>query len=184
MANIDEKSLVNLIEDKKDTDIINKIKEEEDFEQVKKLINLFNLNQCKKNAIRVSAFNQLLDKVSEQMLKRFTERPNEFTNNDLLNYLQVTQNAIDKANKSLNEIEDVPAIQLNQVNVNMGETLNEESKKKIFDCINAIMNKVKEKPNEELIELKQEPTQEENIIEEGSFTIYDYKEEKKDETIN
>lgn len=177
MTQINEKSLVNLIEDRNDKDIIEKIKQEEDIEQVKKLINLFNLNQCKKNAIRVSAYNQLLDKVSEQMLKRFSDRPDEFTNNDLLNYLQVTQNAMDKANKSLNGIEDVPAIQLNQVNVNMGETLNEESKKRIFDCINAIMNKVKEDPKDEVIELKQESTTE-DVGEEGSFTIYDYNEEK------
>ena len=83
MTQINEKSLVNLIEDRNDKDIIEKIKQEEDIEQVKKLINLFNLNQCKKNAIRVSAYNQLLDKVSEQMLKRFSDRPDEFTNNDL-----------------------------------------------------------------------------------------------------
>lgn len=180
MENIDSKSLVSLIEDKKDTELIEKIKDEQDIEEIKKIINLFNLNQYKKNAIRVSAYNQLLDKVSEQMLKRFEKRADEFTNSDLLNYLQVTQNAIDKANKSLNGIDEIPAIQLNQVNVNMGANqIGEESKKRIFDYINAVMNKTKEEKQEEIIEIKPET---ESNTEEGSFEIYSG--ENKDETNN
>lgn len=47
------------------------------------------------------------------MIERFDKRPGEFSNSDLLSYLQVTQAAIDKATKSLNLVEETPLIQVN-----------------------------------------------------------------------
>lgn len=124
-------------------DIVN----ETDDSRIKQLTQLFNLNQAKKNVLRVLKLNCLLDKVSDQMLERFEKRPGEFSNADLLNYMTVTQNAIDRANKSLNLVNDMPAIQINQVNntiVNSEDTLDRESKERIMDAVNAILNKAKE----------------------------------------
>lgn len=141
-----EDDLINLIPlDDKTNDIANKIVEEDDLEETKKLINLFNLHQAKKNVLRVLKFNSLLDKVSDQMLARFEKCPGEFSNGDLINYLTVTQNAIDRANKSIALVDETPMIQFNQVNIaNPEQSLSRESKENIIKAVQALMTKAKE----------------------------------------
>ena len=138
-----EDDLINLIPlDDKTSDIANKIVEEDNLEETKKLINLFNLHQAKKNALRVLKFNSLLDKVSDQMLARFEKCPGEFSNSDLINYLTVTQNAIDRANKSIALVDETPMIQFNQVNItNPEQSLSRESKENIIKAVQALLNK-------------------------------------------
>ena len=138
--------LINTIPlDKKTNEYAQKIIQEDDLDETKKIITLFNLNQAKKNVLRVLKLNSLLDKVSDQMIERFEKRPGEFSNADLLNYLTVTQNAIDRANKSLALVDETPAIQLNQVNVNINneEGLDRESRLKVTEAVKAIMSRLK-----------------------------------------
>ena len=125
------------------------------------LTHLFNLNQAKKNVLRILKLNQLLDKVSDQMIERFEKRPGEFSNADLLNYMQVAQSAIDRANKSLNLVDETPAIQINQQNIIMDkEILDKDSRDRVTDAVNAILNKINKMKNEEqkedIIELIEE----------------------------
>ena len=125
-------------------EIAQKILNEDNFEEVKKYIQLFNLNQSKKDVMRVMKLGALLDKVSDQMIERFEKRPGEFSNSDLLNYLQVTQSAIEKANKSLNLVDETPAIafqQNNQVNINLHGGLDQESKSRVIAAIQSILQK-------------------------------------------
>lgn len=121
--------------------IADEIIKETDTKKLKDLTYLFNLNLTKKNVLRVLKLNTLLDKVSDQMLERFEKKPGEFSNSDLINYLQVTQNAIDRANKSINLIDENPAITLNQVNINVTDNLSRESRTKIADAVKAILQK-------------------------------------------
>lgn len=135
--------------------------DEQDLDQVKNLTHLFNLNQAKKNVLRILKLNQLLDKVSDQMIERFEKRPGEFSNADLLNYMQVAQSAIDRANKSLNLVDETPAIQINQQNIIMDkEILDKDSRDRVTDAVNAILNKINKMKNEEqkedMIELIEE----------------------------
>lgn len=148
-TNIDD--LVNIIPLNKDiSDVTQKIIEENDVDRLKNLTSLFNVNQAKKNALRVIKLNSLLDKVSDEMIARFEKHPGEFSNADLLNYLQVTQSAIDRANKSLGLIDEASPIQFNQVNVNVKtDELDRESKEKVADAIKAIMNRLGKLPKEE-----------------------------------
>jgi hypothetical protein len=114
--------------------------------------------------------NQLLDKVSDQMIERFDKTPDNFSNADLLNYMQVTQSAIDRANKSLNLVDETPAIQVNtQINVNANadglDLLDRESKGRVAEAIKGILNKIQSMNNTDLndiIEVKEEPI---NLIE-------------------
>lgn len=154
---IDIDDVINMVPlDNSTTDIAQKIIAEDDIENVKNLTHLFNLNQSKKNVLRVLKLNNLLDKVQDQMIERFEKKPGEFSNADLLNYMQVAQSAIDRANKSLNLVDEVPAITMNQVNVNITEdsVLSRESRDKVTEAINAIMKKLKlqeQEPIEEII---------------------------------
>ena len=155
---MDSKDLMNIIPldnetDKLAQDIIN----EPDIDAVKNMVQLFNLNQAKKNVLRVLKLNSLLDKVQDQMIERFEKKPGEFSNADLLNYMQVTQSAIDRAQKSLSLVDETPAItQVNQVNLSINDdVLSRESRERITEAITNIVNKLK---------LPQEPSQEEIVI--------------------
>lgn len=143
---VDPKDIVDLIPlDNSTNKLAQEIINETDIKKVQDLTHLFNLNQAKKNVLRVLKLNALLDKVSDQMMERFNEYPDQFSNSDLLNYLTVTQNAIDRANKSLNLVDETPSITLNQVNVNVGgEALDRDSRAKITEAINKILQKSKE----------------------------------------
>ena len=142
---ITENDIINLIPlDKANEELAQKIVEEKDLEEVKNLTHAFNLNQMKKNVIRVLKFNSLLDKVSDQMLERFEKCPGQFSNDELLSYLSTTQNAIDRANKSIALVDETPAIQINQVNINAEHNIDRESKERIMKAVQALLNKSKE----------------------------------------
>ena len=135
-------------------DIIN----EDDVDTIKDLTHLFNLNQAKKNVLRVMKLNGLLDTVSDKIIERFEKYPDNFSSADLLNYLQVTQNAIEKANKNLSLVEDTPVIQVNhnnQVNVNIIDSYDRDSKARVMDAIKSILAKASE-DTEDYIEIKEE----------------------------
>lgn len=138
---INSKDIIDLIPlDTKTSELAQEIINEENIEKVQDLTHLFNLNQAKKNVLRVMKLNSLLDKVSDQMIERFEKRPGEFSNNDLLNYMQITQNAIDRAQKQLNIVDEAPAISLNQVNINIenSDGLDRDSRAKITEAISQI----------------------------------------------
>lgn len=129
--------------DSKNNEIAQKILDAETVEETQDLTALFNLNSQKRNVLRVLKMNNLLDKVTDQIIERFEKNPNLFTNEDLLKYMQVTESAIDRANKNLNMIEDTPSIQLlqqNQVNININDGLNRESRQRIIETVQAILN--------------------------------------------
>ena len=144
--------------DLKTTQIAQEIINEDDVDIIKDLTHLFNLNQAKKNVIRVMKLNGLLDTVSDKIIERFEKYPDNFSSADLLNYLQVTQNAIEKANKNLSLVEDTPVIQVNhnnQVNVNIIDSYDRDSKERVMEAIKAILSKSSE--NEpDYIEIKEE----------------------------
>lgn len=153
---IDVDTLMNMVPlDDSTNKLAEDIIQENDVEKVQNLVHLFNLNQSKKNVLRILKLNNLLDKVQDQMIERFEKKPGEFSNADLLNYMQVAQSAIDRANKSLNLVDETPSITMNQVNVNISEdpVLNRESREKVTEAIAAIMKKLnmQEQSEDEII---------------------------------
>lgn len=155
-----EKSLDLTPLDIKTRDIAQKILDEEDVDAVKDLTNLFNLNAQKRNVMRVIKMNDLLDKVTDQVIQRFEKTPANFSNEDLIKYMQVTENAIDRANKNLNLVEETPPIQLmqnNQVNINIDNGLDRESREKVLSIVEAILNETNNSDNAiEVDEIKNE----------------------------
>lgn len=147
--------------DEKTRDIAQKILDEEDVDKIKDLTALFNLNAQKRNVMRVIKMNNLLDKVTDQVIERFDKTPDNFTNDDLVKYIQVTENAIDKANKNLNLVEETPAIQLlqqNQVNINIDNTLDRESRERVLDFVKSALEKANlpDVDFQEIIDIKEE----------------------------
>lgn len=143
--------------DKKSEEIVADIVKEQDSEKLKNLITLFNSNQSKKDIIRNNVFSILMDKISGQMLERFEKNPNAFSNKDLLEYLNTIKNV--RSNKIDADSIDMPIIQNNtQINVKV-ETLSRESKERVIDSVNAILNRLK---NNNSIEEMQEVIDNEN----------------------
>lgn len=126
-------------------ELAQKIVYEKDLNNLQNLTHLFNLNQAKKNVLRIMKMNSILDKISDQMQERIEKTPGQFSNGDLLNYMNVVQSSIDRANKSLNLVDSTPAIQLNQqvnINVNEDDVLSKDSRDKVTDAIKSIMSKL------------------------------------------
>lgn len=147
--------------DEKTAMIAQQILDEQDIDKVKDLTALFNLNAQKRNVMRVIKMNGLLDKVTDQVIERFEKYPANFSNDDLIKYMQVTENAIDRANKNLNLVEETPAIQLmqnNQVNINIDNGLDRDSREKVLDAVKAILaNATKPEPKVvDVIEIKED----------------------------
>lgn len=114
-----------------------------DPNDLKDLTQLFNFNQAKKNLLRLQKLSVLNDDVVSKIERRLLERPDDFSNKDLLDYLQVINNVLDKQSKSQDDVLDKPMItyqQNNQVNVNMANDLTRESRDKITDLISEILN--------------------------------------------
>ena len=135
--------------------IAQEILDTEEIDKIKDLTNLFNLNTKKRNVMRVLKMTQLLDSVTDKVIERFEKTPDNFSNEDLLKYMQVTENAIDKANKNLDMVEETPAIQFqqnNQVNINIDKGLNRDSRAKVTEAVEAILKKLQN--NEQVIEVE------------------------------
>lgn len=131
--------------DSKNKNIAQKILDAEDLDELKDLTALFNVNNQKRNALRILKMNNLLDDVTDNIIQRFEKNPHNFSNDDLLKYLQVTENAIDRATKNLNMVEETPAIQMmqnNQVNININDGLDRESRLRVTDTVKQILNKL------------------------------------------
>ena len=129
--------------------IAQQILDEHDVDKVKDLTNLFNLNAQKRNVMRVMKMNELLDNVTDQIMERFQKTPANFSNEDLIKLMQVTETSIERANKSLNLVEQTPAIQYqqnNQVNINIGSELDRESRQRVTDTVQAILARMKTQP--------------------------------------
>lgn len=149
-------------------DIAHQIVEEDNLDNIKNLTQLFNIAQAKKNALRILRLNGLLDHVSDQMISRFEKRPDQFSHQDLLNYMQVTQTAIERAQKSLDLMDEMPAVVINQqtnnqVNINVADTLSREERENVMNAIKKVLEKSKEISDTTVYEINEVETSENNL---------------------
>lgn len=121
--------------------LVDQIVDEQDPDKLKNLVSLFNINQSKKNLVRVEMFSRLMDKISIQMMERFEKKPGEFSNKDLLDYLSAVRSAIDKNDINADNM-PIPVIQNNtQVNISV-DALDRNSKERVADAVKSILSKL------------------------------------------
>jgi len=128
-------------------DMLDSIMKEEDLDNLKDIIKLFNLNMKKRDILRSSKLSEVQDKVVEQIAARVEDRPDNFSNDDLLKYYKTIQDTIAKTDTSLDKLE-TPTIQVNQ-QINVGTEFNTESRKRILDTVNQIL-----KSSQEVLEVE------------------------------
>ena len=133
-------------------------------EELEKQFQLFNMNQVKKNALRIIKLNDLLTKVEDQALERFEKRPDQVSNKELLDYMNAVSNQIEKAQNFSKETlsTEVGGIKIKQekteVNINVAQVLNRNEKDRVVDVISILLNQMKKpqsRANDEVVEVEE-----------------------------
>ena len=122
-------------------DITNRALSETDVSKTNDLIALFNWNMSKKNLARVMKLDSLFDSITDQIAARVENKPDQFSNDELLNYMKTIQNAIDTSSKVVANIEEPPNIIQNntQINVNVIDKFDRESRARILAAVQATL---------------------------------------------
>ena len=137
--------------DMKSESIVNDIIETDNTEDIKTLTNMFNLNMAKKNMLRLLKLYGLLDDLSDVAVERLQKCPDEITNKELMDFLNIIQNLIDKSTKSVDIVNTTPMIQINTQNNTLitgsGEPLNltKESRDKVLEAVAQIRGMLENK---------------------------------------
>lgn len=119
-----------------------------DATQLQQVVDLFNLNIRRKDVLRTGKLSELQDRVTEQMEARIVDHADEFSNKDLLDYFKLIQDTIDKSGNIITQ-ENIPAIQINQQNVNIqvGDTkLSSQSREKVMDRVRDVLAQLQKQP--------------------------------------
>lgn len=147
--------------------LINQIIAENDVNKAKDLTYLFNVNQNKKTIVRVDKQSKLLDALTDQLITRVQERPDELSNDDLNKLMKTVADLIDKGQKQVNGANDsAPLIQINQQDnsVNVKDTdagLNRESRERVKNAVMEILQGIKVINDGEVIDATANDTTEE-----------------------
>lgn len=132
-----------------ESNLINQIIEAPTKEDLDKQFELFNINQSKKSALRIVKLNNLLAKVEDQAIARFEKRPDQISNKELLDYINIVSTQIDKAQSNVDKVTAKQAINLtatkNEVNINVAPQLDRDSKEKVIDIVSALLAQASEK---------------------------------------
>lgn len=127
------------------TELKQKLLTTSDSDELKNIIDLFNLDIKKKNLVRIEALNELQDLVYEQLEARLLEKPGDFSNKDLLEYFKVFQTTIDNNSKENLQIDVPMQIVQNNVTVNVEDSeaqLSRASRAKVLDVVRSIIGDV------------------------------------------
>ena len=96
--------------------------------------------------IRANKLSSMLDKTVDALEQRIENRPDEFTNKELMDLANVTNNIANNVNMSINALDEKPLVQFNQqnnINVNSSENgLDRDSKEKVMDAIAKILKNI------------------------------------------
>jgi hypothetical protein len=95
--------------------------------------------------IRVNKLSDLMDVITDQAVARFTNRPDEISNQDLMNSLKTVQDLIERGTKQAAGVQETPLIQINQQTneVNVGDTginLGRDSRERVKNAVGALLS--------------------------------------------
>ena len=107
--------------------------------ELEEIVAIFNLDIAKKNLLRSAVYSDMVDKVIDEMSKRVEKTPGQFSNKELLDYMNALQAQLSKNTIENKELPNI-AIQQNIVNVNSPlSEFDRDSKDKMRDVLKAIL---------------------------------------------
>ena len=110
------------------------------------LINIFNSELLKKNLVRISKYDEILDDIIEKIQFRLSYSDVPMTNSQLLMYLETIQKLAENASKpNTIDAKNIPKIEYNnQINVVVNNdpisSLDRDSKERVLEAIKSILN--------------------------------------------
>ena len=135
--------------DKSNEELVKSIIKAKSKQELESLYQEFALNNTKKEAARINQLNGLLDQVNKEAINRFTNRPAEVSNKEILDYMNAVQNQIERSKKTVDGIKEVNAVQVNNtqnidtVNIHVGNkeviSMSKESRERINDFISSVL---------------------------------------------
>lgn len=94
------------------------------------------------------------------MSERVTKRADQFSNKDLLDYMNTMNSSLERARKQINSVDETPMITLNQQNNTVildTDSLDRDSKKRVADAVKSILKKLEAQKNlDESMEITEE----------------------------
>lgn len=144
--------------------LLNKIIAEKDTKKAKDLTTLFNENQVKKTLIRTSKIGDILDLATEQLAKRMTTRPDEISNQELLQSIKVAQDIVERGQKQVSDAKNAtPLIQVNQqnneINLSTDKQLTKASRDKVREAVLSMLTSLNvTQNNDDIIDVTSEDT--------------------------
>lgn len=166
MALVDpRKDLVSLEQAKS----VDAIVEADTRQELEKQLELFNLNQTKKNVLRLARLNGLLDQADEQLLHRLEKRPDQLTTKDILDIMNTVSAQVDRINDFNDRFAEdtkstIKIAQHNttEVNISMTPDLTRDEKSDVMDAVASLLKQLKQakKATPGVVLYPQEPPQE------------------------
>lgn len=148
MALVDpRKDLVSLEQAKS----VDAIVEADTRQELEKQLELFNLNQTKKNVLRLARLNGLLDQADEQLLHRLEKRPDQLTTKDILDIMNTVSAQVDRINDFNDRFTEdtkstIKIAQHNttEVNISMTPDLTKDEKSDVMDAVASLLKQLKQ----------------------------------------
>lgn len=131
------------------SEIAHAIRDESDPDKINGLIELFNINAKKKNIVRASKVNELLDVIAAEMSERLETQPTTFTNDVLLSYWKVLEESSGKlSGETVPQDKNLISLtQNNQVNIVTNSELNTQSRKNVTEAVRKILQNISSEQN-------------------------------------
>ena len=132
--------------------VIGELTSEKDKQKMQALEQQFNEIQRKKQLARISKLSEVQDMLTDQFYQRISQRPDEISNKEMLDGMKVVQDLMEKNQKHTESAEEIPQlIQINQTEVNVGNTLNRDSRERVKNAVLGLLdsiNKTQQVPEE------------------------------------
>jgi hypothetical protein len=123
--------------------LIGELTAEKDKQKLQALEQRFNDIQHKKQLARISKLSDVQDMLTNQFYQRISERPDEISNKEMLDGMKVVQDLIEKNQKRSEVPEEIPQlIQINQTEVNVGNSLNRDSRERVKNAVLDILENI------------------------------------------
>ena len=123
--------------------LIGELTLEKDKQKMQVIEQQFNDIQRKKQLARISKLSDVQDMLTDQFYLRVSQRPDEISNKEMLDGMKVVQDLMEKNQKRAEIIEEIPQlIQINQTEVNVGNTLSRDSRERVKSAVLGILDSI------------------------------------------
>lgn len=119
-----------------------------DASEIDSMVPIFNSFFKKREIMQKHTEYDLKDKLLERMMERLDKTPDNFNNSDLAVWMKTVQQAIDSSQKNIDQQQSAAPTQTvnyqqnNNVHVSIADTLSRESRSRITDAIQKILQNV------------------------------------------